>query len=400
MENKKKETTEECVKRIVDPIFDKVLNSANEVKKVEVISDKKVTNHSILAKSLKKKDIELIKILKNNPEGLRVTTLMKLSSLKSKTLYNHLNRLLNLKLVENLYPIWKLCKNQALSKILQSPQMNNNIQGHKFSFVLPLIKKPDWWDKRRDRLIKLKDWQYKKDITFGNNTYEEIFKDHMQIQTFKNSIYFINQREYWNNDPFLAWNEAKEDVLEAIRFIEEKFRFKFIASGNEHLTCISPHLVNVQDALSKHCKKTNNRFLIKTPEGYRLYVDFSEPFGTESNNPEVMRLYLRDLKDKISHPEVPVTSEMWQIQVETSQKLKETADLVNRSQNQINGLIQVAESRKEADIMLMKNQELHFDLLRGIKRELNGLSKAIKSVKEENTRLRLGSQKTLGDFKC
>lgn len=383
-------------------------NSPQETKKEGVITQKKITSPLISLK-LNKKDKEIIKVLSKSPEGLRLNTIKKLANIKGniKTFYNHLNKLKCLNLVENLYPIWKLCKNQILLEILQSPQFNNNIQAHKFSFVLPLIKKPDWWDKRKDRLIQLKEWHYNKDITFGNNAFEQIIKDSMQIQTFKNSIYFINQKEYYNSDPFLAFNEALNDVLNVISFLDEKFRFKFIISGNEQLTCISPHFVNIEDSLSKHCKKINNRFLIKSKEGYKLYVDFSEPFGTETNNPEIMRLYLRNLKDTINHPETPVPSEMWQFEAETSQNLKKMSEIVISNQNQINGLIEVAESRKQADIMMMENQKSHFFVLNKIGDAITKVAENQKSIikeftrlKEENKslKLKIKHQKSIFDF--
>jgi len=257
-------------------------------------------------------DEQIIQLLKENPEGLRQRNIAKILNLKERTSYNHLKKLEKLKLLKNLTPIWKIWHGSDPQGILAELQESSkyNEQGHKICFSLPLIKKPTWWDKRKDRLMNLKEWDFKKEVTAHNNVYHQISNDYMQIQTYKNSIYFICQKKYNAEFPIQIFNQAKDDVLEAIRFLEERFRFKFIAEGNFHLTCIDSHYVTLKDALAEHCKQVGDRFLITTEEGYSLWVDFSESLGTESDNPEVKRRYLRHYKDIIENPNIPLPSEM------------------------------------------------------------------------------------------
>ena len=145
--------------------------------------------------SLDNKDKKILKILNENPEGLRVRTIKKYLDLKEKTIYNHLSKLKKQGFVKNLYPIWKIWQGldvpQKMANLLDSSE-----QGHKMVWILPLIKKPDWWDKRKDRLMKLKEWHFKQEVTANNNIYQQISNDYMQIQTYKNSIYFICKKKY------------------------------------------------------------------------------------------------------------------------------------------------------------------------------------------------------------
>jgi len=346
--------------------------------------------------TLSNKDIHILKLLKENSEGLRAKTLEKLTDLKGRTLYNHLFKLKEKGFIINIFPIWRLCQNQMSRELWQSILLSDKKQqGHKFSFVLPLIRKPDWWNKRRDRLMKLKEWHYKKDVTWGNNPYQQIKKDDMQIQTYKNAIYFINQKTYFSDNPYLIFNQAKDDVLEAIRFLEEKFRFKFIAEGNLHLTVITNHYVNIKDALSKHCKEINKKFKIKTKEGYNLWVDFSEPLGTESDNPEIMRLFTRELKDRITHPEVPVSSNIWEI---TSQNTLAIRDLTNITQN-----LYKSQSLTTSHLNRFGEQlDLHLNVLNRIGKGIDKLGFVVGSISKEHKimkeKLRKKEQTKLDNF--
>jgi DNA-binding Lrp family transcriptional regulator len=297
--------------------------------------------------NLRYKDTQILNLLQKNPEGLRATTINKFLNYKGRTLYNHLRSLEKKGLIVNFYPLWKIGKVQTDPKIWQSALNSDKEQGHNLLFILPLINKPDWWNKRKDRLIKLKDWHYKKEITANNNIYHQIENDSMQVQLYKNSIYFICKQRYYSNTPMEVFLKAKDDVLEAIRFLEEKFRFKLLAEGNEHLTVQDGHYLTYQDALSEFCEKINDRFKIKTKEGYEIWVDFSDPHGTESNNPEVKRRYLLDIKDRQDNPQTPVASEIWGISSQNALQLNKTLEAIQIQHELISGLPAVLGQLKE-----------------------------------------------------
>lgn len=292
-------------------------------------------------------DKNILKILNNNPEGLRARTIKNLLNIKQRTLYDHLKKLEKKELILNLYPIWKIRKVQTSREFMQTPLRSNREQGHKLTFVLPLVKKPDWWNKRKDRLIKLKGWHFKSEITANNNIYHQINNDYMQIQTYKNSIYFICKKRYYADYPIEVFTQAIEDVLEAIRFLEDRFRFKFLLEGHEHLTVISNDFVTIRDELSKICKKENNRFRIKSKEGYSLWVDFSEPLGTESDNPEIKRRFLRHYKDIIDNPDIPTNSELSSYMKDLMITNKDMLNTQKMHQNQYDEVLGVLGMLKE-----------------------------------------------------
>ena len=234
-----------------------------------------------------KKDQIILRILKDNPHGLKADTILKLSNFRSRTLYNHFKKLKELKILENIYPIWRLCQNQiSSSKMAKLLKSDKDIQSHKFSVHLRLIRKPEWWNKRSNRLMKLKQFNFKigKEVTWGNNPYEQILTDNFLIHLFPDAIYFINRKQYYNSDPYLALEEALKDTLDMINFLEEKFRFKFFLNEAEQLSIKTQHYVKLDDEIAKSCKKNNYKLQIKINDKLRIWVDMSQPFGLEAGN--------------------------------------------------------------------------------------------------------------------
>ena len=93
------------------------------------------------------KDKSILQNLFQNREGLRAKTLIKLTSLKQRTLYKRLNILRDKGLIENIFPIWKIVNGQVgfCSNLLKS---DNIFELHNMSYVLKLMKVPEWWNKR------------------------------------------------------------------------------------------------------------------------------------------------------------------------------------------------------------------------------------------------------------
>ena len=331
---------------------------------------------------LKEIDKNIIKILKENPEGLRQRSIAKTLNLKERTAYNHLLKLKKLKILKNLYPIWKIWRGSDPPRILaELLESDKNSQGHNIAWVLPLINKPNWWNKRKDRLMKLKEWHFKSEVIANNNVYHQISNDYMQIQTYKNSIYFICNK-YNTSSDLETYLKSKYDVLEAIRYLEEQFRFKFISEGNFHLICLTPHYVTLNEALAEHFRKDGDRFIMKTKEGYELRVDFSEPFGIESDNLEVKRRYLRVVKNYQDNPLLPLPSELYKNQEETSKNLNILVGIVSK------------QAGMYADFP--KQIQSHLKLIQEYRKENIAWRK--KKVKEIRKDLKYGVQTKLGDF--
>jgi len=269
--------------------------------------EKKVTKNKV-TKSLYKldeKDKTILKTLVENPEGLRTPTIQKLSNLPSKTLYRHLNKLKNLEVLEKYSTIWKICQNQAtplnMTKLLES----NNIQIHDISFVVKLIRMPDWWEKRSNSLRRLKEYQFKKEVDWGNNPYVQLMKDHFLIHCFKNSIVFINKKKYFGNDPYDCFIKSLNDFLEAFRFFEEKVKFRFFLDDVPQVSVKSNHFVKINDYLHKRCEKKKDKFEVLINNELRAWVDMSDPKGTEFGNkdyaPEDTQRYSKVVEDVIKN---------------------------------------------------------------------------------------------------
>jgi len=222
--------------------------------------------------------IAIIRILRQNPEGVRTRTINKLTAIPTRTIYNILRKLRNQNLVINIFPIWKLSK--TLSSKMAKLLKRDNIQAHKFSFILRLIDKPSWWEKRQNRLIRLKEFQFKK-VTWGRNPYEILSKNQFLIQTFSNSIVFINQKQYYGQDSYECFIQSLEDTLEMLRFIEERFRFKFYHDGIPQFSVRSQHYIKLRDVIAKKCKKLKKLFELTIDGRLRAWIDLSEPFGIE-----------------------------------------------------------------------------------------------------------------------
>src|SRR3990167_2015484 len=73
-------------------------------------------------------DKNILKILNNNPEGLRARTIKNLLNIKQRTIYDHLKKLEKKELILNLYPIWKIRKVQTSREFMQTPLRSNREQ--------------------------------------------------------------------------------------------------------------------------------------------------------------------------------------------------------------------------------------------------------------------------------
>ncbi len=243
------------------------------------------------------------KILQNlfqNREGLRVLTLMKLTNLKKRTIYKRLNKLKERGLVENIYPIWKIVNGQVenCSILIKS---DNIFELHNLSYVLKLIKKPDWWSKRKPRLERLKGWQFK-NINFGkggSNPYQQLINENFVIQTYPESIIIISRKRYYSNNPYETIIEAINDVMGIVAYFEERIKFRLFPDGIPSIELRNNDFNRLKDHLAEHCKKDGRRFLVEIDKNRKVWVDYSEPFGKEANYPEGQEILEKVTKDHL-----------------------------------------------------------------------------------------------------
>ena len=80
---------------------------------------------SDIVQPLKQKEIKILKELSSRPEGLRVESISKFTNIPKRTIYRSLNKLKEKKLIQNIFPIWKIVNGQ--SSYCQSLVSSNNI---------------------------------------------------------------------------------------------------------------------------------------------------------------------------------------------------------------------------------------------------------------------------------
>lgn len=354
------------------------------------------------------KYIEILEFLNKRPEGVRVESIEKFFNLASRTAYNRLSRLKELELIENIAPIWRIAKKQGLSlkvaKLLEGSK--KHIQGHKFSFTLRLISKPDWWEKRENKLIKLKEFHFK-NVRWNNNPYEQLLSDDFLIQTFKNSIVFTSRKRYWENNPYDAFLEALEDALEMLGYLENRVKFKFYIHGVPQFSVRSQHLVKLKDSVAERCKKEGNKYEVIINGERRVLVDLSDPFGREAVNKDYAPEDLKRLQDRDADILINNPSLNSDIDKRISNLTNATGQLTN---NQINtdknfnslikitsGVPQLVNQMSQQMDQYRKENISHLKLIQEYRKENVSWRKGkIKEIKKE---LIEGKQKKLGDFK-
>lgn len=275
-----------------------------------------------------KKSLDLLRFIQSRPEGVRIEDLTKNFNIPRRTLYNRLNKLKQHGFIENRYPLWGSAKNLAESQeMAQLLNGTKKIQAHKFSFTLKLIKKPDWWEKRDNSLIKLNEFRFKS-IKFGKNPYYQIGNENFYIQTFANSIVFINRKQYWASDSYGAFLEALEDTLDMLSYFENKVKFKFYGEEIPQFSVKSMHFVKLKDSIAENCKKSGKGFEIEINGKLRGWVDMSEPLGMEFGHKnyavEDTKKYTKFVEDIIEN-NPPTISELNQEMIKLTKINQDTA---------------------------------------------------------------------------
>lgn len=313
---------------------------------------------------------EILQELNDNPEGLRAASLMKRIGEPRRTIYNNLNKLRELGLIQNIFPIWQLCHSQSNPLKIAHLLKSNKTQLHDLSFTIRLIKTPGWWDKRQNKFLKLNQ------IRWGNNSYHQIKKDDFLIQIFTNSMIFICQKKYFGEDSYDCFIKGVQDFLKAYYYVEELFKFRFFPNGIPNVSVRSQHHVYLNDVIAKKCKKEHKKFRLEIDGKLRMWIDMSDPFGMEAGHknyaPEDLKRYENLVEDVIvNNPPKPS-------EITSRQDLfdKRMFDVVN-----------VMQGIQENQLIFDKNMQSH---IKAIKELGKGMRKFNRLLSER--------QKKLGDF--
>ena len=249
-------------------------------------------------------DTKILSELMKNPEGLRVKSLCEYCDMKRRTVYKRLNILRKLNLVENVFPIWKICLGgyQKCSQLLSG---NNIFELHNLSYVVKLLRKPDWWSNRKNYLMRLKGWDFK-NIDFGRNPYQQLKNEHFVIQAYPQSLIIICRKRYSGDNPYTTCINALNDVLDLLDWFCERFRFNFFLNGVPHLEVRSNDFNRLNDYIANKIKEEDGRFLVRLDNRRKVWVDLSEPFGKEANYPNAQEILEKHTKDLLlNEPSLP-----------------------------------------------------------------------------------------------
>ena len=308
-------------------------------------------------------DSKILILLKQNREGLRSKTLERLLDLKTRVLYKRLEILKKQGLVENIFPIWKIT-NGGVGKCAILSKSSDIFELHNLSFVIKLIDIPLWWNKRKNRLIKLKQWHFS-NIYFGkgsSNPYQQLINDHFVIQTYPESIIIIARKRYYGDQPYEVIINALNDVLDLISWFEERFKFKFWKDGVPCLELRGNDFNRIKDFIAEKCKKEGHRFLVEVAQNKKVWVDYSEPFGKEANYPEGQEKLEKLTKDILLNKSL-LPSEM--------------TDILGK-------VIQNQSHITQNQVMFDKNFQSHLNILNKLGQAVDNLTAQVKLLSLKN----------------
>jgi len=319
------------------------------------------------------KDEKILKELVKRPEGMRIETIQKLTQIPNRTIYRRLNKLSENKLIENIFPIWRISNGQL--HFCQSKLKNDDIfELHNISYVVKLIDIPIWWAKRKNYLIRLKEWQFK-NIDFGkgnSNPYQQLINENFVIQCYPESLIIIAKKRYYADDPYTTIKLAINDVISLLEWFCERFKYPFFKDGIPHIEIRNNDFNRMKDFIANKVRDNKGNFLVEVDKRRKVWVDLSEPFGKEANYPEGQEILEKVTKDYLINKPMLNSELQNNISILTNAIAQTQTQILEYRKENIEHLKLVKQYRKE-NIAWRKNESI----------------KLTKNIK---------SQKVLGDY--
>lgn len=293
-------------------------------------------------------DLKIIKYLYENREGLRVKTLIKLTNLKERVVYKRLNILKEKKLIENVFPIWKISNGGIpfCAKLLKNDKI---FELHNISYIVKLLKVPEWWSKRKNYLVRIKEWQFK-EVSFGkgsSNPYHQIINENFVIQAYPESLIIIAKKRYYSNNPYETIESAISDVLELLDWFCERFKFNFFQDGVPHIEIRNNDFNRMKDHIANKIKENDSSFLVELDKRRKVWVDRSEPFGKEANYPEAQEILEKVTKDYLLNKPMLNSELQESIKQLTNSQIQQQIQLGEYIKQNVEHLRLIQEYRKE-----------------------------------------------------
>jgi hypothetical protein len=239
----------------------------------------------------------------------------------------------------------------------------------------------------------LKGFDFGGKVDWSNNNYTQLKSNQFLIHLFPDTIFFINQKKYFNSDPYLALQEAIEDTIDCLHRLEESIKFKLFLDEVPQFQIKTNHYVKLKDEIANQCKKDHNMLRVEIEGKLRAWVDMSQPFGLETGNKDYGVEDMNKYKKVVEY------------------YLKKDSFTPDQMQEALSKLLQVELMTRENMIMLDHNMVTHMGLMKGIGdginhlvretkgmgREFRRLNREVLNLKKENQtmKLKLNNQTTL-----
>ncbi len=309
-------------------------------------------------------DVKILKYLRDYIEGSRAKNMITYIPIKKSTVYKRLLILEKKNMIINDNGHYRLSDGEVkfVDSLLKSDKRIFEL--HNPGYVVKLIEIPKWWNPKgtqmRNRLMLLKGYQFQQVKDFGNNSsnpYIQLKSDRFIIQMYPEAIIVIHRKRYHSEDPYNLTMEFMNDFYDFWIWFEERMRFKFFKEGVPQMTLRGHDYNRVNSWFSKYVKdKIGHKVTIDIGDGRHVWVDFSNPIGTETDTPESQEILEKDVKDKILNKPLlnselqDLVKQIAVIQKREVEKSKEYAEeLVSHKEAIKTNAIQVGNIAKELE---------------------------------------------------
>ena len=251
------------------------------------------------------------------------------------------------------YGVWEV-KNMTLNTLTKK---DKQIRGHAFIWTIKLNKKFDW--------INLLKENYK---LVRGLTPRIIVNDH-KVWLGKSTITIYESKSFYANNSIQSRKFAVVTLIEVLEALESLLKINlkpYIFKPTRE------HYGQIKNDLARQYNRKHERLIINDSlEGDWLWIDFSEGVDELETKNVVRSKQVQDWWNDNKKHDFKVTPTF----------LMEQINKVTENQ-----------------LIFAKNMESHINAIKILGQEVKGLSKSIKLVKKENIQLKLGHQKTLGEF--
>lgn len=309
-----------------------------------------------------------LQILKYLTQFITIKKISKYVKISRTATYKHINKLLEKELIRRIGNSYEVTE-QGLHTI--NKYSTGLIRLHNLAFKLTILNKPNNWELKRTKIAEIR--SFSKQIELNNNSYEIHNFSNIKIKTTNNSIIFY-MPSFYGKDTDDCFKQALDSLFRVIPKVESIFKIVLIKDRKANIEIISSHYAKLQDSLAKLYKAENNKLYVKDESGnIWLIADYSFRVNeletiynkTAKEDMDIVQGFLNDLRKN------PI------------------------NQSQLMGMIGQVTANQ---LIFAENMKSHINAIQTLSKEVKRLSKVFKSTLTENTKLKLGTQKTLFEY--